>query len=146
MPTQWQASGPVLFHAPLNELDAGQAATYQLRMPVRLFRQIVSVLLMVAYLSATFIGVAPVANAAPGVMTGGMMTQDGQGGEMPMPCKSMKSGCVTELGCIFMVSLPAADLSAGTPLAWSPVTYSVSPEFLLGRSTKPALGPPRSLT
>ena len=117
-------------------------------MPVRLFRQIFSVLLVTAYLSATFVAVAPVANAAPEAMTGGMMmmVQDGKGGEMPMPCKSMKTGCVTELGCIFMVSLPAPDLSAGTPLAWSPVSYSVSPEFLNGRATKPALGPPRSLT
>ncbi len=116
-------------------------------MPVRLLRQIFSVLLVAAYLSATLIAVTPVANAAPGVMSGGMMmTQGGKDGELPMPCKSMKPGCVTELGCIFMVSLPAPNLSVGTLLAWSSVAYNVSSEFLRGRSTKPALGPPRSFT
>ena len=64
---------------------------------------------------------------------------------MPMPCsKGMKSGCVTELGCIFMVSLPAANPGIATVIGWSPVTYTVSAEFLPGHSIKPALGPPIS--
>jgi hypothetical protein len=119
---------------------------YQMRMPLRLLRQIISILLVAVYLSATTLVIAPV-YAAPSEMSGGtMIKQSGDSNEMPMPCKGMKTGCVTEIGCIFMVSLPAPGLSAGMPLAWSPVTYSVSPEFLNGRATKPALGPPRSFT
>jgi len=116
-------------------------------MPVRLFRRFFSILLLVAYVSATILTVVPTAMAAPGKMAGGMagmtVQADGSGDKMPMPCK-MKSDCVTEIGCIFMVSLPAPDLAVTTPVVWSAVSYSVSSEFLDGRSTKPLLGPPIS--
>jgi hypothetical protein len=116
-------------------------------MPVRLLRQLFSMLLVAAYLSATILVTAPVAYAAPSEMSGGMMmNQDGTCDQMPMPCKGMKTGCVTELGCVFMVSLPAPDLTVTATIDWLPVTYTVSSEFLDGRTTKPALGPPRSLT
>ena len=116
-------------------------------MPVHLLRQIFSVLLVAAYVSATVLIGAPGANAAPpGMAAGGMMVTTGQGGDaMPMPCsKGMKSSCVTELGCIFMVSLPAAHFGGATTIAWSAVTYTVAKEFLRGHSIKPALGPPIS--
>jgi hypothetical protein len=104
-------------------------------------------LLVTAYLSATIFVAAPAAYAAPNNMSGGMMMkQGGTGDQTPMPCKDMKTGCVTELGCIFMVSLPAPDLTVTAAVDWSLVTYAVSSEFLDGRSTMPALDPPRSLT
>jgi hypothetical protein len=115
-------------------------------MPVRLLRQLISMLLVAAYLSATIFVTAPVTYAAPSEMSGTMMKQDGTKGEMPMPCKGVKTGCVTELGCVFMVSLPAPDLTVTAAIDWLPVTYTVASEFLEGRSTKPALGPPRSFT
>jgi hypothetical protein len=115
-------------------------------MPVRLLRQLFSMLLVAAYLSATVLLTAPVACAAPSEMSGMMMKQDGMGDQTPMPCKGMKTGCVTELGCVFMVSLPAPDLTVTAAIDWLLVTYTVSSEFLDGRTTKPALGPPRSLT
>jgi hypothetical protein len=114
-------------------------------MPVRLLRQIISMLLVAAYLSATIFASAPAASAAPCEMSGGMkMKQDSATHQMP--CKGLKTGCVTELGCVFMVSLPTPDLTVTAAIDWLPVTYTVSAEFLDGRSTKPALGPPRSLT
>jgi hypothetical protein len=115
-------------------------------MSVRLLRQLMSMLLVTAYLSATIFATAPVAYAAPSETSGMMMKQDGTGDQTPMPCKGMKTGCVTELGCVFMVSLPAPDLTVTAAIDWSPVSYTVSSEFLDGRTTKPALGPPRSLT
>jgi hypothetical protein len=134
------------FDAAQDWLDPGQAATYQLRMPVRLLRQIISMLLVAAYLSATIFVTAPAAYAAPSELSGGMMMQHGTNDQMPMPCKGMKTGCVTELGCVFMVSLSPPDLTVTVAIDWSPVTYTGSSEFLDGRSTKPALGPPRSFT
>jgi hypothetical protein len=114
-------------------------------MPLRLLRQIISMLLVTAYLSATIF--APVAYAAPSEMSASMMMkQSGNSEQLPMPCKGMKTGCVTEIGCIFMVSLPAPDLSVTAAVVWSPVAYTVSLEFLVGGSTKPALDPPRSFT
>jgi hypothetical protein len=115
----------------------------QLRMPVRVLRQIISMLLVAAYLSATIFVTAPAASAAPSEMSG-MTMQHGTNDQMP--CKGLKTGCVMELGCVFMVSLPAPDLTITAAVDWSPVTYTVSSEFLDGRSTKPALGPPRSFT
>ena len=99
---------------------------------MRLLRQIFSVLLVVVYVSATIITVAPVANAAPQGMSGGMTMKTGDAsGKMPMPCsKNMKPGCVTELGCMFMVSLPVANPGIATVIGWSTVTYTVSAEFL----------------
>ena len=113
---------------------------------MRLLRQLFSMLLVAAYLSATILLTASVACPAPSEMSGMMMKQDGMGDQTPMPCKGMKIGCVTELGCVFMVSLPAPDLTVTAAIDWLPVTYTVSSEFLDGRTTKPALGPPRSLT
>lgn len=113
---------------------------------MRLLRQIISMLLVATYLSATIFVSAPAAYAAPSEMSGGVMMQQGTNDQMPMPCKGMKTGCVTELGCVFMVSLSPPDLTVTVAIDRSLVTYTVSSEFLDGRSTKPALGPPRSFT
>ncbi len=116
-----------------------------MRMPLRLLRQIFSVLLVVAYVSAAIVAVAPDTQAAP-AMKGGMTMQakDGMGGAMPMPCKSMKPGCVTDAGCIFMLSLPAPHLAFDTLLTWASVQYPIAAESVPGHSIKPLLGPPIS--
>jgi len=98
---------------------------------------------MSAYLSATILAAMPIANAAAVEMGSGMMhQQDGTSHEMP--CKGKMPTCMTDLGCVFMVSLPAPDLAASTSIAWSPVTYSGSLDSLHGRTIRPALGPPIS--
>jgi hypothetical protein len=124
-----------------------QNRTYQMRMPVRLLRQIFSALLVVAYLSSTIVAVAPAAKAAPAMASEAsttMMPMDhGMDGVMPMPCKSMKPvGCVTDAGCIFMVSLLAPHLYPGTPLAWDFVKFPMVTESVPSHSIKPLLGPP----
>jgi hypothetical protein len=114
-------------------------------MPLRLLRQIFSVLLVVAYVGATMIAVAPDAKAAPAAMHGmTMQAEDGTGGTMPMRCKSMKPGCVTDAGCIFMVSLPAPPTALGTSLAWVSVYYPMAAETVPGHTIMPLLGPPIS--
>ena len=70
----------------------------------------------------------------------GMMHEQGGTGDK-MPCQGMVPGCTTEIGCIFLVSLPPPQLTLSTMIVWSSVRYSVSREFLAGRSIKPALGP-----
>ena len=54
----------------------------------------------------------------------------------------MLPGCVTDLGCIFLMSLAAPDLTLVTVTAWSLVTYPGSDQALRGRTIRPALGPP----
>ena len=119
-----------------------------MRMPVRLLRQIFSVLLVLAYVSATIVAVAPAAQrrAGHGQWCGERhddAQDNGMDGTMPMPCKSMKpGGCVTDAGCIFMVSLPAPHLDLGTPLVWAFVKFPMVTESVPGHSIKPLLGPP----
>ena len=45
-----------------------------------------------------------------------------------MPCKGMLPNCVTDIGCIFLVSLPAPDLTLVTMTAWSSVIYDNASE------------------
>lgn len=113
---------------------------------MRLLRQIFSVLLMAAYVSATMLTVVPGAIAAPPARAAdGMMMTTDQGDAMPMPCsKGMKSSCVGDMGCIFMVSLPAAHFGAATRITWSVITYAAADDSLREHSIKPALGPPIS--
>jgi hypothetical protein len=116
-------------------------------MPVKLLRQILTLLIVTAYVGATMLQVAPsyAANAdmSPAGMGGMMHDEDNPGDKMP--CKGMLPGCVGDLGCIFLVSLPAPDLTLLTAMAWSSVNYDYSLQGLRGRTIKPALGPPISL-
>jgi hypothetical protein len=111
-------------------------------MLVRLLRQALTILVVSTYLGVTMLAAASMANAAPAPMNGMMHEQDGMGDKMP--CQGMVPGCTTEIGCIFLVSLPPPQLTLATMIVWSSVRYSVSPEVLDGCSIKPALGPPIS--
>ena len=114
---------------------------------MKLLRRILILLIVTAYVGATVFQVAPVFAASPATgsaaMNGMMHDEPGQGDKMP--CKGMVPGCVTDLGCIFLMSLPAPDLTLVTVTAWSSVTYPASDQSLRGRTIKPALGPPISL-
>jgi len=71
--------------------------------------------------------------------------QDQDHPDEKMPCKGMLPGCVTDLGCIFLVSLPVPNLTLVTLTAWSTVFYNTASKGLRGRTIKPALVPPISL-
>src|ERR1700736_1253497 len=116
-------------------------------MPVKLLRRILTLLIVTAYIVAPVLQSAPTyaatAYMSSSSMSGMTHDQDGQGDKMP--CKGMLPGCVTDLGCIFFVSLPTPNVGLFTATAWSSVIYPGSSESLRGRSIKPALGPPISL-
>lgn len=106
------------------------------------FRRLLALLIVAVYLGATVIQATAMTPAPPTAMASGMMHQQDGSGD-PMPCKGKASGCVTELGCIFLVSLPALpDAGLFTATEWSSVAYGGSPHFSRGLSIKPALGPP----
>ena len=115
---------------------------------MKLLRRFIALLIVTAYVGATVFQVAPVfaasADMSSGSMNGMMHEQHGQGEKMP--CKGMLPNCVTDIGCIFLVSLPAPGLDFFTTTNWSSVTYDNAPEALGGRTIKPALGPPISFT
>jgi hypothetical protein len=110
-------------------------------MSVNLLCRILLLLVVTAYVGATMMQIAPGdADTNRIAMNGMMHEQDGPGHKMP--CKGMLPGCVTDLGCIFLVSLPTPNVGLFTVTAWSSVIYTGSSELLRGRSIKPALGPP----
>jgi hypothetical protein len=116
-------------------------------MPVKLLRRIFALLMVTAYVGATVFQVAPVFAADTDMSrssTNGMMHEHDSPGDK-MPCKGMLPNCVTDIGCIFLVSLPAPDLTLATMTAWSVVIYDNASEGVRGRTIKPALGPPISL-
>ena len=110
-------------------------------MLVKLLRRTLAFLIVAAYVGAASTGPMVYANT-PDVSSSMMHEHDGQSDTMP--CKGMAHGCFSELGCIFLVSMPAADLTLFTTTAWSSVTYPPELQSLHGRSIKPALGPPIS--
>ena len=118
-------------------------------MRARLFLRILACLVMAAYIGATVLVSAATATSR-GPVNGGHLANSGamhhqDGPTDKMPCKGMPPGCATDLGCIFLVSLPAPDLSFVRMTAWSSVIYDRAAEGLRGRTIKPALGPPISL-
>jgi hypothetical protein len=109
-------------------------------MPI-LLRRVLALLFVTAYMGAAMFQLAPASQAITGDMSRGMVHHDAPIDKMP--CQGTTSPCVTDLGCIFLVGLPAIpDPTLLTVTAWSSVLYTGSPHTLLGRSIKPALGPP----
>ena len=115
---------------------------------MNLLRRIFALLIVTAYLGATMLQVAPTyaANAdMSGSSMAGMMQHEQDGQADKMPCKGMLPNCMTDIGCIFLVTLPTPDLNFFTRTSWSSVIYGGASEALRGRTIKPALGPPISL-
>ena len=113
-------------------------------MPVKLLRQILTLLIVTAYIGAAMLQAAPSHAANAGMShaaMGGMMHHQDHPGDKT-PCKGMLPGCIGDLGCIFLVSLPAPDLTLVGVTAWSSVSYDNALQGLHGRTIKPALGPP----
>jgi hypothetical protein len=111
-------------------------------MPI-LLRRVLALLFVTAYMGAAMFQLAPASQAITGDMSSGMVHHDAPIDKMP--CQDTTSPSVTDLGCIFLVGLPAMpDPTLLTITAWSSVHYLGSPNALHGRSVKPAIGPPIS--
>ncbi len=108
---------------------------------MRLLRRLLGFLFVAAYIGAA--SLAPVMYADSPDMSSSMLHPQGSHGT-DMPCKGMKHGCFSGLGCVFLVSLPAPDVTLFTTMNWAAVAYTDTPEALRGRSLEPALGPPIS--
>jgi hypothetical protein len=116
-------------------------------MPVNLLRRILALLIVTAYVGATVLQVAPTyaedAGMSSASMAGMMHEHDSPGDKLP--CKGMLPNCVTDIGCIFLVTVTTPDLNLFSVTTWSSVIYDNASEALRGRTIKPALGPPISL-
>jgi hypothetical protein len=116
-------------------------------MSVKLLRRILALLIVTAYLGAAMLQVAPgyAANTKMDHAAVGGMTHDQDQPGDKMPCKGMLPNCMTDIGCIFLITLPIPDVDLFTPTTWSSVIYDSASDALHGRTIKPALGPPISL-
>jgi hypothetical protein len=116
-------------------------------MPVNLLRRIFALLIVTAYVGATVLQIAPIyaanSHMSASSMAGMMHEPDGQTDKMP--CKGMLPNCMTDIGCIFLVTMPTPNLDLFTRTSWSSVIYDTASDALRGRTIKPALGPPISL-
>ena len=99
---------------------------------MKLLRRFIALLIVTAYVGATVFQVAPVfaasADMSSSSMNGMMHEQHGQGEKMP--CKGMLPNCMTDIGCIFLVSVPTPDLTLVTTTTWSSVTYDNASDAL----------------
>jgi hypothetical protein len=109
-------------------------------MPVSLPRRALMILFAGAFLAATILQSSLAASAA--AASDAAMVGHDRGDGDAMPCKTIPVNCLSGLGCIFMISLPAPQLTISADLAWSSVVYGARPVAPGGRSIKPDLGPP----
>ena len=109
---------------------------------MKMLRQILTLLIVTAYIGARLLPAAPSHAANAGMNHAGMMHDHQNPGDNKMPCKGMLPGCVTDVGCIFFVTLPPPGLTVLTVTAWSSVSYDNASQGMHGRTIKPALGPP----
>ena len=110
-------------------------------MLVKLLRQILALLIVTAYIGATMLPAAPSFAASTHAAMDRMM-HDQKSPHDKMPCKGTLPGCISDLGCIFLVCLSAPHLTLVGVTAWSSVSYDNALPGLHGRTIKPALGPP----
>ena len=107
-------------------------------------RRVIALLILTAYMSGTTGQHVLFARAMSGDMGTGMAHHQEEPSNK-MPCKGTVSPCVTDLGCVFLVGLPAMpEPTLLTLSAWSSISYPGSPDVLQGQSVKPAIGPPIS--
>ena len=118
-------------------------------MPRHLLRRLFAILCAVASLSASMARIMP-ATAMPAHMAMAMpMAADGGGPDnQPVPCKGMSPACMIDLGCIFMIGVPAPGPGPlVVHLGWEPVSYRLSADKTpVGRIRAPDLRPPIRLT
>ena len=111
-----------------DQVDRCWTAAYSPRMSVKL-RRLLTLLIVTAYVGATIFQArssyakAGMSHAAitHTAMAGMMQDQDNPGDRMP--CKGMLPGCISDLGCIFLLSVPTLDLNLFTMTRWSSVIY-----------------------
>jgi hypothetical protein len=114
----------------------------------RLARLVVAVVTIVAFLGAGLGQNMPSAQAATAAMA---MTADQGGDAAPMPChgaqkpdpcKEKVPGCMSDLGCLFVVGIPVPAAPTVSGPAWFRVAYWQSVRLAKGITPEPYLGPP----
>ena len=117
-------------------------------MPHRLARLVIAVITICAFLGAGLMQNMPSAQAGTvGTPMAMVMQADGLA-EMPChdtqtpPCKDKVPGCMTDLGCIFVVGIPVPPAPRVSGPAWFLVAYWQSTRLAEGVVLEPFLGPP----
>ena len=131
-------------------LQALVAQGYAAAMASRLARLVVAAITICAFLGAGVVQNMPSAQVDTAA-TAMMADQGGDGAPMPChdtqvpPCKDKVPGCMTDLGCLFVVGIPAPATRVGERLAWGRVTYWAMANLTEGIAPEPHLEPPIQL-
>lgn len=129
-------------------LAVGTASDYPGDMVLRLARLVIAVITVCAFLGAGLVQNMPSGQADTAGMTMmAHMADDGaampcHGTQKPPPCQDKVPGCMTGLGCLFVVGVPVPPAPVVSGPAWSRVAYWQSVNLAEGVSLEPYLGPP----
>ena len=137
-------------------LLAPGARSYAPAMRLRLARMVIAVITVCAFLIVGLVQNMPFVQAdTAGMTTAGMVMMADQGEDVaplpchgtqkPAPCKDKVPGCMTDLGCLFVVGIPAPPTRVGEHLAWGRVTYWAMANPTKGIAPEPHLEPPIQL-
>jgi hypothetical protein len=117
-------------------------------MPLRLARLVIAAITICAFLGAGLVQNMPSAQAGMADEPMAMAMQADGAAAMPChdiqtpPCKDKLPGCMTDLGCIFVVGIPVPPAPAISSPAWFRVAYWQSTRLAEGVVLEPFLGPP----
>jgi hypothetical protein len=111
-------------------------------------RRLFAILFAVAFFNATMMqGMSAVAMPAHTDMSMTMAANDGAPPSQPMPCRGMMPSCMIDIGCIFVIGIPAPPPRLVVHLTWAPVSYPwPAVEASDGGARAPDLRPPIRLT
>lgn len=117
-------------------------------MRLRLARLVIAAITICAFLGVGLVQNMPSAQADTAGMA--MVADQGDDGaampchgtQKPDPCKNKVPGCMTDLGCLFVVALPALPTRVAERLVWGRVTYWARDNLAEGVTPEPYLGPP----
>jgi hypothetical protein len=118
-------------------------------MSSRLSRLVIAVVTICAFLGAGLVQNLPVSAKAASAGMSMMADEAGDSGaSMPChetpapPCNDQVPGCMTDLGCVFTVALPALPTRTAERVVWDRVTYWTVIGLSEGISPEPTIGPP----
>ena len=58
------------------------------------------------------------------------------------PCKHNVPACMSNIGCLLVIGIPATLVRISEHLSWAPMSYWLRSETVRGITSEPALGPP----
>lgn len=145
----WQLPSSGAAPVAANFLQLASVRRYAGAMSLRLLRLVVVAITICAFIGAGLMQNLTLSANTAAVGTTMMADQGGEDGasmschnKSAPPCRDQVPSCMTDLGCVFAVALPAWPVRATERLVWDSVTYWSLIRLTEGISPEPAVEPP----